>query len=249
MKKLLFFILIATSVLHSYSQFYIGPKIGLNMSSASVMPSTEGSFSAKLKEVSDFVPKLALNFGAVTSVKLFKGLYLQTEFVYNGKGLKAKIDRTINDTSLTGNWNYTFHYFEIPLMFKYVMGSGGFGPYIEAGVHWGYFIDASYEIEMQYGNEKYESSYKIDTEYDSDDDNTRANRNEFGFRVGIGLEFQANNSNKVFVSLRYAQGLTDVVEYKNKPDNYQKNYNRIFQLSIAYQFEISTSSEDKIYYY
>ena len=248
MKKIYTAILLATLTITTHAQFHIGPKIGLNMSSASVMPSTEGSFQANLREVSDFVPKLALNFGAVSSIKIFKGLYFQPEFVYNGKGLKAKIDKNINDTSLTGNWNYTFHYFEIPVMLKYVMGTNGIGPYIEFGMHWGYFLNASYEIELEYGDKKYQKKSKIDTEYENEQDNTKANRNEFGFRIGIGLEFQANN-NKVSVSLRYVQGLTDVVEYKVKPENYQKNYNRIFQLSVSYLFEISTSNEDKIYYY
>ncbi len=247
MKKIYILLALSISILAN-AQFYIGPKIGLNMSSASVMPSTEGSFNAQLKEVSDFVPKLALNAGAVINVNIFKSLSLQTEFVYNGKGLKAKIDRTINDTALTGNWNYSFHYFEIPLMFKYVITGGGVGPYIEAGVHWGYFIDATYDIDLEYGDKKLEENRKIDKEFENEQDNTRANRNEFGFRVGIGLEYKINN-NKIFVSLRYTQGLTDVVEYRVKPENYQKNYNRVFQLSLGYLFDITPSNEEKIYYY
>ena len=75
----------------------------------------------------------------------------------------------------------------------------------------------------------------------------KANRNEFGFKVGLGYNFEIDNS-LLFVSLRYSQGLTDIVTYREKPDNYSKTYNRTFQIAIGYLFQMGNKKVKEYWY-
>jgi len=244
MKKILGFIAILIIVNSGFSQVFIGFKAGLNMSSASVMPAVD-EFNQAKENISDFVPKFGGNGAVVFHFKL-KSFVIQPEIAYNSKGLKAKIDKTYNDTALTGEWNYTLHHFEVPLMFKYVLGGGGAGPYLEVGGYYSYMFSGKYKEYYKYGEDVLrDESHDIDDSFDND--GVKANRHEFGFKVGLGAEIPLNDA-LMFVSLRFSQGLTDVVTYETKPDNYEKSYNRVFQLSVAYLFE-TTSDETKVYYY
>ena len=244
MKKIFAIIIIVFAANSGYSQLFIGFKGGLNMSSASVMPSVT-DFNTTRDTVSDFVPKFGGNFAVVFIYKI-KSFSIQPELSYNTKGLKADINQTFNDTILTGEWNYTLHYFEVPLMLKYVLGAGGAGPFIELGGYYGYMFAGKYKEYYKYGERVLrDDSHDIDDSYATD--GVKTNRHEFGFKVGLGAEIPLNDA-LVFVSLRFSQGLSDVLSYETKPDNYEKTYNRVFQLSVAYMFEVS-SNEEKVYYY
>jgi hypothetical protein len=37
--------------------------------------------------------------------------------------------------------------------------------------------------------------------------------------------------------------------YTVKPDNYKKTYNRVFQLTVGYAFELRKNNDNKIFYY
>jgi len=244
MKKIFAIIIIVFAINTAYSQIFIGFKAGLNMSSASTMPAVD-EFNQAKENISDFVPKFGGN-AAVVFIYKIKSFSIQPELSYNTKGLKADINQTFNDTILTGEWNYTLHYFEVPLMFKYVLGAGGAGPFIELGGYYGYMFAGKYKENYKYGEEVLrDESRTIDDSFEND--GVKANRHEFGFKVGLGAEIPLNGA-LMFVSLRFSQGLTDVVLYETKPDNYEKSYNRVFQLSVAYMFEVS-SNEEKVYYY
>ena len=244
MKNILGVILVIIVVNTSFSQIYIGFKAGLNLSSASVMPAVD-ELNQNKENISEFVPKFGGN-GAVVFHFKFKSFVVQPELSYNTKGLKSKINKTYLDTSLTGDWNYTLHYFEVPLMFKYVLSGGGAGPYIELGGYYGYMFSGNYTAKYSYGeNTLLDETRGIDESFEND--GVKANKHEFGFKVGLGAEIPMNGA-LMFVSLRFSQGFTDVVKYETKPDSYDKSFNRVFQLSVAYLFE-TTSDETKVYYY
>ncbi len=244
MKKIFATIIIVFSISTGYSQIFVGFKAGLNMSSASTMPAVD-EFNQERNNISDFVPKFGGNGAVVLNFKI-KSFSIQPEIAYNTKGLKAKIDKIYNDTSLTGEWNYSLHYVEVPLMFKYVLGAGGMGPYLELGGYYGYMFAGKYKEYYKYGEKVLkDDSHEIDDSFAND--GVKTNRHEYGFKVGLGFEIPIEDV-LMFVSLRFSQGLSDVLTYETKPENYEKSYNRVFQLSVAYLFEVS-SNEEKVYYY
>ncbi len=241
-KQLIITIIIALST-SVFSQLYIGARAGLNMSTSSVMPEL-----VNYNQLSQFVPKLGLNSGLVIKYRFIDALAVQLEVNYSGKGLKAKVDETVNDTLLTGKWNYSFGYIEIPIMFKYMFGGSRVGPFVEAGAYYGYFLIGKYSEYAEFnGEEILNKEFELETEYENENDNQKANRNEYGFKLGLGYNFEIDNS-MIFVSLRYSQGLTDIVTYRIKPDNYSKTYNRTFQIAVGYLFELGTKKEKEYWF-
>lgn len=239
---LLILILLSSSTL-GFSQIYFGGRIGLNMSFLSVQPEL-----IKYNKVSELVPKLNVGVAALGYFELGPYIALQPEVIYNRKGLKSRIDvRTEGDTLLTGDWNYSFDYIELPLMFKISLNSEGFDPFIEFGGYYGYMFHAKYEAEAYFNNEQilkedYTADFKTDANGES------LNQNEYGFKLGIGGTLKLN-SGIAFFSIRYSQGLTDIISYNTQPTDYEKTLNRVFQLTLGYAFELRRNTSKKIFYY
>ncbi len=238
-------IIVLASSLASYSQVYFGGRVGLNMSTLSIQPEL-----VDYNKVSDFVPKLNVNIAALAYFEFGPYFALQPEFIYNRKGLKSSIDSYYgenNDTLLTGNWDYSFDYLEFPLMVKLSLNSDGFDPFVELGAYYGYMFNAHYTAQAYVNNEQvFDEDYGLDF---GGDKNKSLNQNEYGFKVGIGGTLTLSKG-VAFFSIRYSQGLTDVINYQTKPDNYHSTYNRVFQLTLGYAFELrGSNNKNKIYYY
>ena len=241
-KTLLLFFFIANSIA-SYSQIYFGGRVGMNMSFLSVQPEL-----IKYNQVSDLVPKMNVGVAGLGYFELGPYFAIQPEVIYNRKGLKSNVDVYINEDSLlTGEWNYSFDYIEVPLMLKVSLNSKGFDPFIEFGGYYGYMFRAKYESQAYLNNneilsEDYLSDFKTNADGES------LNQNEYGFKVGIGGTLILSKG-VAFFSIRYSQGLSDIINYQTQPDNYKKTYNRVFQITLGYAFEIRRNTENKIYYY
>ncbi len=228
------------------AQVYIGAKAGMNISSASQMPAVTEIGIAE-NNISAFVPKIGGNGGLAILFKISNSIMLQSEFVYNTKGLKSKINNTFNDTAITGNWNYTLHYFQIPLMAKYVIGNGSAGPFVEIGAYYAYMLGGTFTKSVSYGTKILtDETTSIDNSFDND--RVKNNKNELGFKIGLGAQFPINGGNIMFFSLRYSQSFTDIYKFETTPENYSKTQNRVFQISVGYLFE-TTSDETKVYFY
>ena len=225
------------------SQIFFGGRVGLNMSTLSIQPEL-----IDYNKVSDFVPKLNVNIAALGYFEIGPYFALQPEFIYNRKGLESQIDASLGeDTLITGEWDYSFDYLELPLMIKLSLNSDGFDPFIEFGGYYGYMINAHYEASA-YLNDEQILSEDYDFEFENDNLGRSFNRNEYGFKVGVGGTLTLSKG-IAFFSIRYSQGLTDVVSYQTKPSDYKATYNRVFQLTLGYAFELRSNTDKKIYYY
>jgi len=148
--KILFLSFLITQGIASYSQIYFGGRVGMNMSFLSVQPEL-----IKYNTVSELVPKLNVGVAALGYFEIGPYFAIQPEVIYNRKGLKSKIDvRLDGDTLLTGEWNYSFDYIEVPLMFKISLNSQGFDPFIEFGGYYAYMFNAKYKSEAYFNNEE-----------------------------------------------------------------------------------------------
>lgn len=227
----------------SFSQVHFGGRAGLNVSFLSVQPKLE-SFDLG----SSISPKIGAGIAALGYFEIGPYFAIQPEIVYNRKGLKSKIDEKINsDTIIRANWNQSFDYIEVPLMFKLSLNSEGFDPFIEFGAYYGYLMRAKYKADVtinfqDYYNQDYISDFKTNSLGQT------LNRNEYGFKVGVGGTL-AVSKGVVFFSIRYSQGLNDMIDYQIKPEGQNKTYNRVFQLTVGYAFELRSNNENKIFYY
>ena len=242
-KIMLLIVLLGSSTL-TYSQIFFGGRIGLNMSTLSIQPEL-----VDYNKVSEFTPKLNVNIAMLGYFEIGPYVAIQPEFLYNRKGLRSNIDTRYGlgkDTLITGDWDYSFDYLELPLMIKLSLNSEGFDPFVEFGAYYGFMINAHYTAKAYLNNEQI-----LDEDYGLDfgnNQNISVERNEYGFKLGIGATI-AMSKGVAFFSIRYSQGMTDILNYNVKPDNYKGTYNRVFQLTVGYAFEVRSNTENKVFYY
>lgn len=237
---LLFFISIFNL---SNAQIFLGGRVGLNMSFLSIQPTLE-----KYDILSEISTKLNPNVALLGYFEIGPYFAIQPELVYNRKGAKSKVNVfRDNDTTITGEWNYSFDYVEVPLMFKLSLNSKGFDPFIEFGGYYGYMFKAKYHSEA-FVNQTEILREDYNFEFTNDPYGRTFNKNDYGFKLGVGGTFKVSKG-VAFFSIRYTQGLVDVVNYQTKPTDYKKTLNRVFQITLGYGFEIRKSTQNKIYYY
>lgn len=245
--KTLLLLLMIGSSLSIYAQVHFGGRVGINMSSLSIQPKLEG-----YDQLPERGTKITPNVALLGYFEIGPYFAIQPELVYSRKGQKMKLNKNYKDENealhnLYGEWNQSFDYFEIPLMFKLSLNSEGFDPFVEFGGYYGYLFNSSYKAEafLDDKTELLNESYGLDY---GDHENLSYNQTEYGFKIGIGGTLDLNNG-KAFFSIRYSMGLTDVVDYVEKPANYKESYNRVFQLTVGYVLELRNNSKGKTYYY
>jgi len=244
MKNKFYIIIFITSLfsLSATAQVYFGGKIGLNMGTLSTQPKLiidTSSFASTI------MPKATLNIAAIGYIEIGPYITIQPEIVYNRKGLKSRVDVMQQDTiNVLGNYNYSFDYVEFPLMLKISLKNEDFDPFVEIGAYYGYMFNASCTEEANYGNSKVlDNSFSLSTNPEL------FNREDSGFKLGIGATFPVSQG-KLFFSIRYSQGIKNSMNYfKDNNTKYNTSYNRVFQISIGYLFEVKSNAKDKIYYY
>jgi len=243
MKTKFYIIIFITGLfsLNATAQVYFGGKIGLNMGTLSTQPKLTIDSSSF---ASDIMPKASLNIAAIGYIEIGPYISIQPEIVYNRKGLKSRVDVMRQDTiNVVGNYNYSFDYVEFPLMLKISLKNEDFDPFIEIGAYYGYMFNASCSEEANYGNTQVlNESFSLKTTPEL------FNREDSGFKLGIGATFPTSKG-KVFFSIRYSQGIKNSMNPPVERTKYNTSYNRVFQISIGYLFEMKASSKDKIYYY
>jgi|GEM_PF-2047209 hypothetical protein len=229
----------------SHAQVHFGGRAGINMSYLSIQPEL-----VQYNLASTFAPKLTPEVSLLGYFEIGPYVGIQPEILYTRKGLKSKIDQALhnnNDTMITGEWHYSLDYFETPLMIKLSLNNEGFDPFIEFGAYYGYLFYAQYKGNA-YVNDTEVLNEKFELEFPNDSTGRSFNHHEFGFKVGLGGTFKVSKG-VMFFSFRFSQGFTDIINYEIKPSNYQKTYNRVFQLTLGYAFEIRSRNENKVFYY
>ncbi len=239
-KYIVLFCIVFLTGFSGMAQVFFGGKASVNMSMLSQQPRIE-----EFDEDASFAPKLGMEIGGAAYFQINPYFSIQLEANYARKGLKSNlINYEFNkDTIVDGEWNYTYDYLEIPLMFKLSLGSEGFNPFVEFGGYYGYMVYASQSSKSFINNKLYQKDKRKG--FNAFTEGSSLNRSEYGFKVGIGGAIKASKG-LIFFSIRYSQGLTDILKYN--AGNSAVN-NRVFQLSIGYLFELRGNSTDKIYYY
>ncbi|MBN1481928.1 PorT family protein [candidate division KSB1 bacterium] len=147
-------------------------------------------------------PKILAGFGigGVLDVALADNLTLSVQPMYLQKGAKLEYPMEEADFDIfgemTGKFNYS--YIEIPVLFKYALGSGNTRPYLAAGPSIGILTKA--EMGLELGDV---GSITVDIKDASES-------LDFGIALGGGIAFPLGD-NSLFVEARYTLGLVDVL--------------------------------------
>lgn len=194
------------AVSHAFAQdIRLGLDGGLNISSMHFSPPAS-AFSTNVK-VSN---KPGFKAGLVADLKITDHIFIQTGAFYSMKGVK-----------LSGNeleLRYTYHYLEIPVLFKYSFKN----IFVAAGPYIGPVFAAKVKLISVDTN----LSQKIPIGNDPATDGIQ--------RLDAGLNLKAGYAlpTGLFFSLQYGFGLANVSPAVNTTENH-----RVFAVSIGYLFE------------
>jgi len=201
-----------------YSQTY-GVKDGLNLSKVFAKDNL-GNYNE------DAMWKTGFHAGATVEFKLNKLWSLETGLLLSTKGYKSMFEDTAFGDFVKSESTTSLYYIDIPFNFKagFTVKNSKFyaslGPYIGFGI---------------YGKEKGEFTFQGQTEsfdepieWGSDEENDKVRRLDFGFAMGIGLEFKS-----IQIGFSYHQGLANISAYRQDGATVR---NSVLGLSIAYRF-------------
>ena len=160
------------------AQVHLGVLGGTNLASLNVDP----------ERGIDLSNRIAFGFGAVLGFELNEYLALQLEPMYLQKGTDFVSDGV--------DFNVKLVYLELPVMFKYSIGTNSSKPYLMAGPTIGYNMSAKAK----------QSLNGFSSEVDIKDDIMRV---DFGLGFGAGLSL-AMGGNSIFFEARYALGLMNI---------------------------------------
>lgn len=255
MKKSFFLsiLLLVCFSLTSFSQFSIGPRFGLNMSSY-------GFNYEDSSDEPDTKFKIGPQFGAMFAYQFIDEIGLRTAIVYTMKGTVYNMDYTEIDNNgdrytVDGFSRTTLNYLELPLdgTFGVKAGEvyifGNVGPYFAVCFggksRWDYHykrVDQNgYIIEEGYpeGDRRIKPKNEVS---DPDYDVSYISSIDYGLNMGIGLKV-----NFFMFNIQYGLGLNNLTPHYTMYEDFKeerKRYNRGISVYFAFLFGKS-NDEDK----
>ncbi|MBW6516636.1 MAG: PorT family protein [Candidatus Cloacimonetes bacterium] len=208
MKRRLFFvILLIFSVSLVFGQKQQGLKLGINRANITG------------KDLGDVTPLTGYHSGAFEMYPLMDNIIFHLELIYNLKGAKNEYSFPFWDGDVIVSQTYTFHYLEMPLLFKYNYRKDKFRlqPYIGPSI--AMLIDAKREYTEDWGGEIFSGT-----------DDIRKNVKDIEYSLNFGADVMFPLlSEQILIGVRYNLGLSEILE--NVP---QKAKNRVLMFSFGY---------------
>ena len=143
------------------------------------------------EEDSDFSSLTGFGFGGVLDFALGDKFSLCLQPMYLQKGASEEEGEVTLEIKMT--------YIEIPILFKFYLGSGDTKPYLMAGPTIG--INLSSDMEMSSGGMSVEVDFSNVTE-----------TLDYGLAFGGGVSFPVGTNSLLFIEAKYVLGLADIVK-------------------------------------
>jgi opacity protein-like surface antigen len=152
---------------------------------------------------------IGFNVGLFAEFKLSQKLYIQPELLYSGQG--AKEDLTIEGINFDATLKV--NYINIPVMFKYYVVND---LSLEVGPYVGFLTSAKVKVESSFGS-------------DTEDAKDFFKSTDFG--IGIGFNYDVTQA--IFLNARYSAGLAQIGD-TDTDDNDVKN--SVLQFGLGFRF-------------
>ncbi len=218
---------------HSFAQFYLGARVGANLSNL------RGSSIEHNSMIAGYNIGGIVNYAMndLMSGDIAEILSLQAELSVQTKGTKS--DYTYQGISDTSNVKQDFTYVQVPVLAKFTFGE-------PKGVR--YFVEGGFYGASLFG-------LKVDGEKSRDHDNdTKTDRRkfseeyagfDFGVLAGAGVivPFGGRRSPwAAYANLRYSAGLSNIGDYKGAPDIPEENLKDIktsaFSILFGFTYKV-----------
>lgn len=164
--------------------FYLGPKLGGNLSTVTVEAQT--GFDKSINT--------GYQFGAVAKLGITKRLSIEPEFIYTSRGYGLKSDNVKSHDD--------YKYFGLPIIAKYAfVAISGIQIYGEGG----FYTDVLTKVTSK-------SVYESGEEWEEEIELTDYKRVDIGLSIGGGAIIPLNSGDQISLDLRYSQGIIDTYD-------------------------------------
>ena len=187
----------------AFSQITFGARVGINIASQTTQVN---SLDINL----DSDDNVGFTIGGLVNIAITDAFSIQPELNYIQKGGEDEFELLGETTTTELNLNYI----EIPVLAKYAFGPETFKVFVMAGPSIGYGLNGETTIDDE------ESE-------DFDWDEEGANRTDFGFQAGVGVQYR-----NIFLDARYGFGLSDIEDLEDDVDVTNEGIN----IGIGYMF-------------
>jgi len=187
----------------AFSQITFGARVGINIASQTTQVN---SLDINL----DSDDNVGFTIGGLVNIAITDAFSIQPELNYIQKG--GEDESELFGETITTELN--LNYIEIPVLAKYAFGSETFKVFVMAGPSIGYGLNG----EITFDDEESE---------DFDWDEEGANRTDFGFQAGVGVQYR-----NIFLDARYGFGLSDIEDLEDDVDVTNEGIN----IGIGYMF-------------
>ena len=223
MKKMMMIAAMMVATLSANAQFEPGtfsiqPKIGMNLSKVSNMPSIgEGSFKLDRSLLAGAVIGAEAEYQIAKPFSLAAGLLFSMQGCqWEDKDFKIEGEKIeVKDTKIELN------YINLPIVANFYLFKG-FA--IKGGVQFGYLVGANAKCTQKGG------SYTV-----SIDESVKDNCNKFDVSIPVGVSYQVPTI-PIYIDARAIFGLSDIGKKELDADVNSKN--QVFQLTVGYKFAL-----------
>jgi opacity protein-like surface antigen len=181
---------------------------------------------------SDMVP--GFDGGVFVEIKL-GSFSIQPEILYTMKGMKFK--QSILGYAAELEWK--FNYLEIPILIKKTMNT-------ESSMKPTFFAGPTVSFLMS-AKESFTNNVVPDLNYSDEDVKDAFKSTDICLAVGAGIDFDAGQSGKVILDLRFTISLTDILDSREELDQViigtgsMRNWNLTFM--VGYGFDLGKKAE------
>lgn len=165
--------------------------------------------------------RTGFHVGGLVEIPVSEKFSVQPELLYSAQGAKSK-ETFVDDFygNYTAETTLKLDYISLPVMAKYYVANG---LALEAGPQFNFLVAAKgeYEVKMNGMSQSGEIDMKDQVK-----------------KIDIGLGFGGSYTFDMglLIGARYNLGLTDANDAEVEPDAPNKIKNKVFQLSVGYQF-------------
>ncbi|HDO26808.1 MAG TPA: PorT family protein [Bacteroidetes bacterium] len=243
MKKLLILFMTVLLALPGFSQFSVGPRLGVNFAKIT------GKYNKDDDSKGGWIT--GLEFGAVGNYEFSDMISLTAELLFITDGDKTSFNVSDGEKStLSSEYDYKFseryHYMQLPVLVKFVFGSD-FQFYGNLGPYFGYKIGGHYKTNFDNNTTKGRIRFKKDKVKDDDwyQDPKDYRRFDLGMYLGGGVQKQVGPG-KLGADLRFGMGFLDTNKFDSKDDKqnakdngYKSFRNMNISLTLTYMYDLS----------
>jgi hypothetical protein len=176
------------------------------------------------------VPHLGFVGGLVVDFGFTKNFSIQTELLYEQQGMRLKNESVT--TPMSAESNLTMHAIHLPVLFKVTFPAGKVRFHLNTGICPSVALGGKQKIIVK-GEDGIELTMNDKVKFGKD------NWQQFDVSIPVGGGFGVKlGRGQLYLDLRYNIGLIDVINVRDKPEDYKAHYNRSGEITVGYLIPI-----------